>query len=157
MPKGFLEHWTIESSEISPGEFGDSLSLRGFGIMWQIFFCWKESQWSTPGHQDVESKCAWCKSTTQWTILLAFCQKLPILDSISYFCHTQSTLQLPDAVLFKRLAKVMNGITGIEDRLQDEVSDTIMKMTEAGKKTEGCEASNFSSSGEARFDTVLHS
>ena len=25
----------------------------------------------------------------------------------------------------------MNGITGIEDRLQDEVSDTIMKMTEA--------------------------
>ena len=89
--------------------------------------------------------------------ILAFCQKLPILDSISYFCHTQSTLQLPDAVLLKRLAKVMNGITGIEDRLQDEVSDTIMKMTEAGKKTEGCEASNFSSPGEARFDTVLHS
>ena len=27
--------------------------------------------------------------------------------------------------------KVMDGITGIEDRLQDEVSDTIMKMTEA--------------------------
>ena len=27
----------------------------------------------------------------------------------------------------------MNGITGIEDRLQDEVSDTIMKMTEAQK------------------------
>ena len=25
----------------------------------------------------------------------------------------------------------MDGITGIEDRLQDEVSDTIMKMTEA--------------------------
>jgi len=51
----------------------------------------------------------------------------------------------------------MNGITGIEDRLQDEVSDTIMKMTEARKKAEGCEASNFSSPGEARFDTVLHS
>lgn len=29
---------------------------------------------------------------------------------------------------------VMDGITGIEDRLQDEVSDTIMKMTEAGMK-----------------------
>lgn len=28
----------------------------------------------------------------------------------------------------------MNGITGIEDRLQDEVSDTIMKMTEAKPK-----------------------
>ena len=30
--------------------------------------------------------------------------------------------------------EVMNGITGIEDRLQDEVSDTIMKMTEAKPK-----------------------
>mmetsp|Transcript_23186 Transcript_23186/g.55065 ORF Transcript_23186/g.55065 Transcript_23186/m.55065 type:complete len:1122 (+) Transcript_23186:81-3446(+) len=29
---------------------------------------------------------------------------------------------------------VMNGITGIEDRLQDDVSDTIMKMTQAGIK-----------------------
>ena len=29
------------------------------------------------------------------------------------------------------IPKVMDGITGIEDRLQDEVSDTIMKMTEA--------------------------
>eukprot|EP00440_Ansanella_granifera_P053764 gb/GFBE01058283.1/.p1 GENE.gb/GFBE01058283.1/~~gb/GFBE01058283.1/.p1 ORF type:complete len:1130 (+),score=313.78 gb/GFBE01058283.1/:1-3390(+) len=29
---------------------------------------------------------------------------------------------------------VMNGITGIEDRLQDEVSDTIIKMTQAGIK-----------------------
>jgi len=48
---------------------------------------------------------------------------------------TQNREQKMDEVSDKlEVNLVMNGVSGIEDRLQDEVSDTIIKMTQAGIK-----------------------